>query len=412
MITTCPLDCYDACSVIYKDGKLKGDPNHPLTQGFLCPNLNGFLKQKRITKPSYNGKTISMSEALEILSDKLKHNQKDKSIFFRGSGNFGKMQEVTNLFFSKYGSTFTKGSLCDGAGEDGVEKGRGVSLVLPISEIKKSEVVVVWGRDITTTNSHLLSTIEDKRLIVIDPVKTKLAQKADIHVQLKPRTDFFLATLWARFAELEDMADLEFIENFTEDYDYFLDFIRGFGIKYLIDEVDLTVKTIMDSLNLMRDKKVVVLVGVGVQKYIHGSEVLRAIDSFAAMLGLFGKEGCGVSYLGNSGYGFSNPFLVKAEKVSKPIIDFASFKTIFIQGANPASQMPNSGRVIESIKKADFVIYFGLYENESSKLANLVIPAKTFLEKTDVRLSYGSEFVGLQPKLIDSDIGISEYVLT
>ena len=61
--TTCPLDCYDACSVIYEGGKLKGDPNHPLTQGFLCPSLNGFLKQKRIIKPSYNGKEIEMDEA-------------------------------------------------------------------------------------------------------------------------------------------------------------------------------------------------------------------------------------------------------------------------------------------------------------------------------------------------------------
>jgi len=36
-LTACPLDCYDGCSVIYEDGKLKGDPNHPFTKGSLCP---------------------------------------------------------------------------------------------------------------------------------------------------------------------------------------------------------------------------------------------------------------------------------------------------------------------------------------------------------------------------------------
>jgi anaerobic selenocysteine-containing dehydrogenase len=410
--TTCPLDCYDACSVIFEDGKLKGDPDHPLTQGFLCPSLNSFLKQKRVTEPCYNGTNISMDEALEILSSTLKKSQKNKTLLFKGSGNMGKMQDVTNLFFEKYGATFTEGSLCDGAGDAGIVEGRGVNLALPISQIEKSDVVVVWGRNISTTNAHMQKVIKNKTLIVIDPVKTKLAKKADVHVQLKPRTDFFLAILWARFAHLEEMEDFDFIESHTEYYEDFVDFFRGFGIKYLLDEVDVTVKTIMSSLTLMKDKKVSFLVGVGVQKYLHGDGVLRAIDSLAAMLGQFGKEGCGVSYLSNSSYGFANPFTHKASTVSKPTVKFEAFDTVFIQGGNPASQMPDSNRVCEGLKNSDFVVYFGLYENESSSLANLVIPAKTFLEKEDVRLSYGSEFVGEMPKLVDSDIGISEYALT
>jgi anaerobic selenocysteine-containing dehydrogenase len=410
--TICPLDCYDACSVIYEDGKLKGDKDHPFTKGYLCPSLNSFLKQERIENPTFNGKTVTMDEALDILATTLKKNQNDKSLFFKGSGNMGRMQDVTALFFSKIGFTFTKGSLCDGAGEAGIIEGRGVSMVLPLSEIQKSEVVVVWGRDISTTNSHMMQIIEGKTLIVVDPVKTDIAKKADIHVQLRPRSDFFLALLWARFAFLEEMEDLEFIENFTEEFDYFKDFIQGFRINDLIKEVDLKVSTFIDALELMRGKKVSFLVGVGVQKYLHGDSVLRAIDSFAAVLGLFGKEGCGVSYLGDSGFGFSNPFVHKAKRVAKPTVDFKEYKTVFIQGANPMSQMPDSNRVKEGLDKSEFIVYFGLYANESSKKAHLVIPAKTFLEKDDVRLSYGSEFAGVMPKQMDSDTGISEYELT
>ncbi len=410
--TTCPLDCYDACSVIYKDGKLKGDPNHPHTQGFLCPSLNSFLKQERITQARYNGKYIAMDEALELLSSTFKNIQNNKLLFFKGSGNMGKMQDVSNLFFEQYGATFTQGSLCDGAGDAGIVEGRGVNLALPISQIVKSEVVVVWGRNITTTNAHMMNTIKNKTLIVIDPIKTKLAKKADVHVQLKPRSDFFFAILLARFAHLEEMEDFDFISNHTEGYEDFVDFFQGFGIKYLIDQVDVSVKTIMSSLNLMKDAKVTFLVGVGVQKYLHGDGVLRAIDSFAAMLGQFGKEGCGVSYLSNSAYGFTNPFVSKALNVVKPTVNFGDYESVFIQSANPCAQMPESNRVIEGLKKSNVVVYFGLYENESSKIANLVIPAKTFLEKEDIRLSYGSEFVGQMPKVIESDIGISEYALT
>jgi anaerobic selenocysteine-containing dehydrogenase len=412
MKTACPLDCYDACSVIYEDGKLKGDKDHPFTKGFLCPSLNSFLKQKRITKPSYQGKDITMQEALEIVVDILKKGKNRKNLFFKGSGNFAKLQDITSLFFSKMDFVFTKGSLCDGAGEAGVVEGRGVSLALPISQIKKSEVIVVWGRNISTTNSHLMPIIEGKTLIVIDPVKTEIAKKADIHIQLRPRSDFFLAILWARFALLEEMEDEEYIKRYTEEFDYFKEFLESFRINTMIDEVDVKVSVFLEALELMRDKKVSFLVGVGVQKYLHGDSVLRAIDSFVAMLGLFGREGCGVSYLSNSSFGFLNPFAHKSRSVAKPIVDFKEYATVFIQGANPMSQMPDIKRVEAGLNQCEFIIYFGLYENESSKRAHLIIPAKTFLEKDDVRFSYGSEFVSIMPKIIDNDIGISEYELT
>ena len=61
----------------------------------------------------------------------------------------------------------------------------------------------MWGRNIDSTNSHMLEVIKDKILIVIDPVKTPLAKKADIHLQIKPRSDFHLALLFCRFAFLK-----------------------------------------------------------------------------------------------------------------------------------------------------------------------------------------------------------------
>ena len=68
-------------------------------------------------------------------------------------------------------------------------------------------------------------------------------------------------------------------------------------------------------LSMIKGKKVSFLVGLGVQKYTFGHSVLRAIDSFAAMLGMFGKEGCGVGYLGDSSFGFASPFRIKTNRV-------------------------------------------------------------------------------------------------
>jgi len=74
--------------------------------------------------------------------------------------------------------------------------------------------------------------------------------------------------------------------------------------------------------------------------------------------------------------------------------------------------MPNSNRVRKELEGVENLIYFGLYENETSKRAKIVIPAKNFFEKEDVRLSYGHQYVQKMNKVVDSDIGISEYEFT
>ncbi len=413
MRTTCPLDCYDACSIRYNDGKLKGDIEHPYTKGYLCPALNQYLNEPRILTPRFKGKEISMNEALNILSEMLEECKDKQTLYFKGNGNFGMMQNITKEFFSKYGSTFTRGNLCDSGGEAGIIAGRGKNYILPIEEINKSEVVVVWGRNIETTNSHMMDVIKNKILIVIDPIRTNLAKKADIFIQCKPRTDFELAMLFCRFAYIEQMEDEEWIANHASDFDYFLDFFRSYTMRYLLEKTEVVIEDFLTALMLIKDAKVSFLIGGGVQRYTNANEVLRAIDSFVAMMGLFGKEGCGVSFLGDSMIGYENPFSGYKNK-TEPMatIDFGKYDLVFVQGANPANQMPNTNRVIKGLKNTKYLIYYGLYENETSQLADLVIPTKNFLEKEDVRFSYGTKYVGLMPTLAKPRGGISEYNLT
>ncbi len=408
--TACPLDCYDSCCIIYENGKLKPDKNHPITKNFLCPFLNKYENYPRIQKPRYKGKEIEIDEALEILVDKLKEYEGKKSILYRGSGNLGKMQEVTNLFFAKYGSYLTSGSLCDAAGHHGIIQGRGANLALPPSVVKDAQTVILWGRNLSVTNSHMMPYLKGKTLIVIDPVKTDIAKKADIFVQIRPRSDFFLALLLSRVTHMEIMEDEKFLEEKTENFEDYYNFFRSYKMKDMMKRCGINLNHIGDILYRVKGKKTVILVGTGVQKYSIGSSVLRAIDSFAAMLGLFGKEGSGVGYLADSSFEFAKPFDVKAKTIPKPTVDFRKFDLIFIQGANPATQAPNSKAAKEGLEK-NFSVYFGLFENETSKRCDLVLPAKNFLEKNDVRISYGHEYVFPMPKVKESDIGISEYDL-
>jgi hypothetical protein len=101
MHTACGLDCYDACSIIVEEDafKINGDVRHPAGNGALCALLNKYMfETPRIEKPRVDGVEVSMDEALEAVAEAFKA---DKSLLWRGSGNFGVMQEVTNLFMEE-----------------------------------------------------------------------------------------------------------------------------------------------------------------------------------------------------------------------------------------------------------------------------------------------------------------------
>ncbi|MEN8147522.1 MAG: molybdopterin-dependent oxidoreductase [Campylobacterota bacterium] len=411
--TACPLDCFDACSIDVTDGTLKGRKD-TYTHGYLCPHLNHYEKHERITMPRYQGKAVSMDEAMQILQERCARvSDPSQVLHYRGHGNFGLMQEVTDHFFANFGATLTDGSLCDGAGEAGIIEGRGHNKLLSPEQIAKSEVVIVWGRNIHTTNSHLLPFLKEKTIIVIDPVKTKMAENADHYIQIKPKGDLYLALMLSRFAIINGLEDEDFLEEHATEHEEFYELTQTVRIKAVLESIDVTLGDLGKILELIKGKRTVILAGVGIQKYRHGADVMRAIDGLGAILGLFGKEGCGVNFLGSSKEGITSPFSTKAK--TKPVavgnVDFGRFEMAFIQGSNPLNQMPDTNRVRASIEKTPFTVYFGLYENETSEAADLVIPAKSFLEKNDIRSSYGHPGLLDMPKVVESETGITEYDL-
>ena len=403
--TACALDCPDACGISVDTDefpRLKADTNN----GTLCSLLNkDMFDTPRIDKPTINGIEVSMVKVLDEVAKVLK----EDSLLWRGSGNFAVMQEITNLLFEKIDGTLTSGSLCDGAGDAGIVEGRGVNRTLPLEQIEMAETIIIWGRNPSTTNSHIMPYLKDKKIVVIDPIATPLAKQADLHIQIKPRSDLYLALMLARFIFMEDSEATTWLEEFAPEFEEFYEFTREFRIKAILAHIGIELGDMGRLISYIQSEKVVFLLGNGIQKYSTGHYTMWAIDSLAATLGLFGKDGCGVSYLGDSKLGFDNPFSVKCKSVSKVDTPFDKFKTVLVQGGNPAESMPNSSRVIERLESVENLIYFGLYENETSKRAKIVIPAKSFFEKDDVRLSYGHHIVRKMNKVTDSDIGISEY---
>ena len=410
----CPLDCYDACQAEVIEDNIKGSKDNLVTNGKLCINFAQLLKENNLKTPIFNNQEISLDESLKILSQKLKDTNSSNTLFYSGSGNLGILQSSTKNFFTQYGSVLTKGSLCDGGGGLGIEQGRVSVVNPPIEKLIDSDIIIVWGRNFSVTSPHMYNLVKDKTFVTIDPIKTDIAKKSKIHMQINPKTDYELALLLTRFTNMQDMEDEEFLEEHSEGSDWFFDITRNRPVVSYEATTGIPLSQVNELLELIENKKVAIIVGLGVQKYFEGAQIMRCIDSFAAYLGVHKKDSGGVWYLSDSGYGYENQLKIEAKnkKVSIPQVDFSSYDLVFIQGANPVVSAPNTKSVIEGLKDS-FVVCFTTTYNDTCEYADLVIPSSSFLSKRDVRLSYGHEYKAFSQIVENAyENTINEYDLT
>ena len=409
----CPLDCYDACEAVYKDDKCKPSSEHLVTNGKLCVKFAHLLNEEEFQSAQFEKNEISLDKSLEILKDKLHQTEPSKVLYYKGSGNLGVMQSAPKVFFEKYGATFTRGSLCEGAGEEGLVLGRGTCINPPLENLLNADVVICWGRNFSITSPHMYELVKDKTFITIDPIVTDMAKKSELHLQLNPKTDHELALLLTRFAYMDDMDDEESYSTYASGADWFLDLAKSRPLVSYEATTGVHLSQVVKLVDMIKNKKVAIMVGLGVQKYYEGSQIMRAIDSFAAYIGVHNKQAGGVWYLSDSSHGYENQFKVNPKKkIDLPSVDFASFEVVFIQGANPVVSAPNTQRVIDGLKNS-FVVYFGITPNDTCEYADLIIPSSSFLAKSDVRLSYGHQHKAISYKVKETALNtICEYDLS
>jgi len=377
--TACPLDCFDGCKVEYKDGVCKPSDDY-ITNKKLC-RLFGYLQKED------NIIDKNLDETLKKVVEKLKERNK-KVLYYKGSGNMGVMQHIPKKFFEKIDATFAVGSTCEASGEAGIEMGRKYNVNPTIEELKQSEVILVWGKNFTKTSNHIYNLIKDKIFITIDPIKTQIASLSNVFLQIPPKGDYLLAKILQQALNLEDIDENNLAKlNITKE------------------QFDITIE-------LLTNYKVSVMLGVGAQKYKEGADIFHEMDKVFDKLNLFKNTNSGVWYLGDSTYPFENKITTTpTHTCTYADIKFDDYDVVFIQGANPVVSSPNTNYIIDSLKNT-FVIYMGTTANKTSKYANIIIPAKTFLQKKDVRLSYSHDEIRFCKVCEENEFAISEYELT
>ena len=433
--TDCAM-CYQSCglNVYVKDGKItrvEGMPEHPLNEGDLCPRgqtIPDFVySPDRLRYPmereGEGWKRLTWSEALDKIANRLKEvkeNYGAKTLALY-CGSVG----VENMELSTFGHEFL--SAYESPNYISVEGicfrarilARQITFgMYPIEEPENARCIVLWGHNPDTSDMPLARRIHKAvengvKLIVIDPRRIPLAKKG-LHLQLRPGTDCALALAVMNVIIHEGLLDREFTEKWTFGFDKLKEHVKNYSPEKVEEISGVPAADIKRFARLYATVKPACIVqGINtLDQSINGIQNSRALAILQAITGNIGIPGgwvrtprlrFGVKYaltgepIGAEKYplfyqiwGRASAFgqaMVFPEMVisGKPY----PIKALIITGGNPVLTMPESNKVREALEKLDFLVVMDLFMTETAELADIVLPACSFLEKTGIAYDYG-----------------------
>lgn len=441
--TTCFHDCYDACGMIatVRDGrvvKLGGDPDNPYTRGFLCGKMQRFPKwqdsPERLLKPllkkGAGWEEIPLETALDLCAERLRsavERHGPLSILFElAGGNFGMVRLAGRLFFGLLGgATTTTGSLCDAAGEKAQEEAFGACLTHDPRDAANSRLIVAWGKNVATTHLHFLPIVKEARkrsapFFVVDPLPTPTARMADLWLQPKPGSDLFLALAIGRTLLEEGLIDDSFVRNRTEGWEVHRSLLVRFPVEELCARCGVSPPEVRKfALAYGRTKPASIWTGTGIQHYRWGREAHLAVSALGAMTGNLGVPGGGVSFNHPSALSFDRSVfdvpgsLIGKRTVLKPILgeEIARLtdppiQVAWFHASNIVAQSQDTAGIIRALARVPFKAALDVYMTDTARACDLVLPVSTFLEREDIRGSYGDRTVGHMAKAVDPPQGV------
>ena len=424
--TSCNRDCPDACGIIatIEDGRitrLQGDPDHPVTQGFLCHRTSRFLDRQydpsRVLTPLIrrDGKLepASWDEALELIATsmlKIREESGPAAILnYRCGGSMGMMKQLTDHFFNEFGPVAVKsGDICAGAGDAAQKADFGEGDSHDLFDLLNSKTIVIWGKNLFVSSVHLLPVVREARkrgarVILIDPVSHKTKTICDQYIQPRPGADAALA-----FGVVRWMIDRDQLDANASSYcDNFADFTAVASSRSVDDwaaEAEVSTQELEQLASAYAERPSAILVGWGMQRRSNGSNVVRALDGLAAVSGNLGIAGGGISFSFKRRGAFDLSFVDNApsaprsipEPLLGPGILAASdppIRMVWISAANPVAMLPDSNTVKRALESRELTVVVDSFLTDSAQCADIVLPTTTMLEEDDLLGAYGHHWV-------------------
>ena len=444
--SVCALDCPDACSLLVQvdsatgqGTRLKGDPSHPITQGFLCGKVAKYLDREynpdRLQYPlarsgpkgSGQFRRISWPQAIETITTKLssiKAQHGAESILpYSYAGTMGLLNGagMDRRFFHRLGASRLDRTICSSAGGAALMAAMNTRLGTEPEQFPQSKLIIAWGANVLTTNVHLWPFIvqarrNGARFIVIDPIRTKTASLADQHIPIHPGSDLALALAMAHVIFRDQLEDPTYIQH-IHDLDDYKQVAATMPPERAAQLTGIPAETIEQlAKELATTHPAVLRVNYGVQRSDRGGRAVQAIVSLAALTGQFQYIGGGANLSTSAGFAFNRQALERPDLEPHPTrlinmtllgaalttLNDPPVMALVNYNSNPAAIAPDQVQVHRGLQRENlFTVVLEQFMTDTALRADIVLPSTTFLEHTDLYLAYGHYYVQLaRPALV------------
>ncbi len=376
----CPHDCPDACGVLItvEDGratKIQGDPEHPVTRGFLCAKVAKYLDRvyspdrvlypmRRVAakgpvvgqrsfaphdqvpsaslgtgsdpvpqsqKPHNQEPTeriwerISWDEALDEIAARFRATSaefgSEAILPYSFGGTLGALNSASmdRRFFHRLGASQLERAICSAAGEAGLESVFGVKLGTEPEQFRHSKYIIAWAANIHANNVHLWPFIAEARrngakLVVIDPYRTRTAACADWYLPINPGTDAALALGMMHVIFGENLHDQDYLSKYTVGFEQLRAKVKEYPPERVAHWTGIAaddVRKLAREYATMRPS--VIRLNYGVQRSERGGMATRAIAMLPCVIGSWKEIGGGLQLSTSGGTAFNTSALKRPD---------------------------------------------------------------------------------------------------
>ena len=426
--------------------RLRGNPDHPVTRGFLCGKVAQYLEreyspqrllypQRRVGKKGEGRlERISWDAALDTIAEKLSAIAREfgpEAILpYSYAGTMGLLNGsgMDRRFFHRMGATRLDRTICSSAGGAALTASQGVRYGTEPEQFRLSKLIIAWAGNIHGTNVHLWPFIVEARrngakLWVIDPIRTRTAALADRHLRIHPGSDRALALGLAHIIIGEGWCDADYVDRYTNGFAALKELARGYDPERVSGLTGIAREDIIELARAYATTRpAAIRLNYGVQRSEYGGAAVRTIAMLPVLTGSWREAGGGLQLTTSQAFHFDKASLempelqlksalgrearvVNMTELGKALteLDSPPVKAMVVYNSNPAGIAPNQNLVLRGMRREDlFTVVLEQFQNDTADYADILLPATTFLEHSDLYFAYGHYYVQLARPVLNA----------
>jgi anaerobic selenocysteine-containing dehydrogenase len=446
VLTTCPRDCYDTCGMLVhrRDGvvtAVRGNPAHAVSRGTLCGKCSTAYNRewrdprRRLIQPLRRvgakgaghfepiSWEIAFTDIARRLHDIIASHGAQTILNAHYTGTISLLAGMAPMrFFHRLGaSEVTPDTICNMAGHVALRYLYGSSVDgFDPRAAEEAACIIVWGANphASAPHAHEYWLPEARgKVVVIDPIRTPTAAQADIHLQPFPGSDAALAFALLHVIRREGLIDSAFIAAHVQGWEELEPALDACDPAWGATVTGVPAALIEEVAILYARGPSLLWLGQGLQRQTTGGNVMRACGLLPAVTGNLCKPGAGFLYLNGNlrQRRMDEDYLIGAHlglaggAPSVSHMDFAAAledparsRALFVWNMNPLASCPQQARLRRALQREDLLtIALDLFATDTTKMADYVLPAASFLEFDDLIASYFQLTLSAQVKVME-----------